>query len=76
MRIETSLDLESRTAIVTIHVDDKIFKMTYDMDKVAKQLEALSSNWAALKVLDMLGFKIEIEKKKPKPSAETTQKLV
>jgi len=75
MRIETSLDLENRTAIVTIHADDKIFRMTYEIDKVAKQLEALSSNWMALKILGMLGFKIEIEKKEAKPSAEASQKL-
>jgi len=74
MKIETSLDLENRTAIVTIHADTKIFRMTYELDKVAKELEALSSNIIALKVLSLLGFKIEMEKKEPKPSAETTQK--
>jgi len=48
--------------------------MYYEIDKVAKQLDALSGNWIALKILEMLGFKIEIEKKEPKPSAESAQK--
>lgn len=75
MKIETALDLEKRTATVTIYTDDKSFKTTYDLDKVAQQLEALSTNWVALKILDMLGFKIEIQKGETKPS-EPLEKLV
>lgn len=71
MKIGTSLDLEKRAAIITIDVDDKMFKMTYELDKVANQLEALSSNPITLKILDMLGFKIEIEKKQAKPSEKS-----
>lgn len=57
---------------MTIHADDKMFKMTYEIDKVTQQLDALSSNVVALKILNLLGFKIEVEKLKP--STETTPK--
>lgn len=63
MQIETNLDLDKRTATVTIHTDDESFKMTFELDKVAQELKALSTNKIALKILDMLGFKIEITKK-------------
>jgi len=64
MRIETSLDLEKRTATVTIHTGNESFKMTFELDKVAQELKTLSTNRLALKILDVLGFKIEIEKEK------------
>jgi len=62
MRIETSLDLDKRTATVTIYTDDESFKMTFELDKVAQELKTLSTNRIALKLLDMLGFKIEAQK--------------
>jgi len=70
MRIETSLDLEKRTATVTIHTDDESFKMTFELDKVSQELKALSTNLIAQKILNILGFKIEIEKK-AKPSEKS-----
>jgi hypothetical protein len=63
MRIETSLDVDKRTATVTIHTDEKAFTMTYELDKVVKQLDDLSTNWLAQKILDVLGLKVEVHKK-------------
>ena len=61
-RITTELDMEKREAIVTIFTEEKSFTIRYELDKVVKQLDDLSSNWLAGKILDMLGFKIEVKK--------------
>lgn len=72
MRIETSLDVEKRIAVVSIYTDDRVFTTTYELDKVVQQLDALASNWFAHKILDMLGFKVDI--RKTETPAQTTQK--
>jgi hypothetical protein len=62
MKIETSLDLEKRVAIVSIYAENnKVYRMIYEIDKVVKQLEAATSNWFAQKALELLGFKITVE---------------
>lgn len=62
MRITTELNLEDRTATVTIHTEEKSFTMTYELDKITKELDTLTSNWFAQKTLELLGFKIEVHK--------------
>jgi len=62
MRIATELDVEKREAIVTIFTEEKSFTIRYELDKVVKQLDDLSSNWLAQRILDMLGFKVEVQK--------------
>lgn len=61
MKIETTLDLDKRTAIVSIHTDTKIYRMTYEIDKVVKQLDAATSNWFMQKTMDLLGFQVAVE---------------
>jgi hypothetical protein len=63
MKIETTLDMEKRTATITIHTEEKAYTMTYELDKVVKQLDDISGNWLAGKILDMLGLKVEVHKK-------------
>jgi hypothetical protein len=72
MRIETSLDLEKRTAIVSIDDGKKIYRMTYEIDKVVKQLEAATSNWFMQKTLELLGFHVDVEAK-PAPPPQPVQ---
>ena len=61
MKIETALDLEKRTVTVTIHTEQKAFKMIYELDKVVEKLDTISSNWFMQKSLELLGFKVEVE---------------
>lgn len=63
MKIETALDMDKHTAVVSIHTDTKIFRMKYDIDKVVGQLEGMTSNWFAQKTLELLGFHVEVETK-------------
>jgi hypothetical protein len=65
MKIETTLDLDKRTAIVSIHTDDKVYRMTYEIDKVVKQLDAATSNWFMKETMKLLGFQIDVEAKSP-----------
>jgi hypothetical protein len=65
MKIETTLDLDKRTAIVSIHTEDKIYRMTYEIDKVVKQLDAATSNWFMKKTMELLGFQVDVETKTP-----------
>jgi hypothetical protein len=64
MKISTELDLENRIAIVTIFTDEKSYTIRYELDKVVKQLDDLAGNWFARNVLDLLGFKVEVQKNK------------
>jgi hypothetical protein len=73
MKIETTLDMEKRTAVVSIHTDTKIFRMTYEIDKVVKQLEAATSNWFMQKTLELLGFHVDVETKCPDSSQEAAR---
>jgi hypothetical protein len=68
-KIETALDMDKRTAIVSIHTDTKIFRMRYDIDQVVAQLEGMTSNWFAKKTLELLGFHVDVETKPPEQPA-------
>ena len=70
MRIETALDIEKRTVVVTIHTEKKAFKMIYELDKVVDKLDAISSNWFMQKSLELVGFKVEVEAEPGPPSAQ------
>ena len=70
MKIETALDMEKHTAVVSIYTEDKVFRMKYEIDKVVAQLDSLTSNWFAQKTLELLGFHVEVEKIEPKPAEQ------